>query len=127
MAQWFAYGINFNVGAFVSIGDMNNDGFGDVVTGASSGNPQVNVYNGADIAAGVFNPATSLLAVFFAFDVNQNIGVTVGARFGEIMTGSTKAPHYRLVAGLSSGNKPPVLRGVEGFANDVFGGIYVGA
>jgi hypothetical protein len=128
LAQWFAYGVNFNVGAFVTIGDMNGDSFGDVVTGASTGNPQVNVYSGAAIAAGTFDPQTSVLATFFAFATDQNTGVPVGAAaLGELLTGSTRGPAFRLVAGLSTGTIPPALRGIEGVSYVITGGLFVGA
>jgi hypothetical protein len=136
LTNMFVYGLNFNVGAFVAVGDMNGDGFADVITGASTGNPQVKVFNGAAVAAGTVNadnPDASLLATFYAFDVGQDIGVSVGADdfagggFGEILTGSTRQPRYRVVSGLSSGVFPPALRGIDGSATDITGGIDVGA
>jgi hypothetical protein len=61
MAQWFAYGSNLNVGAHVAVGDIEQDGFADIVTGATVGNPDVRVYRGLDIAQGTFNPIDSSL------------------------------------------------------------------
>jgi hypothetical protein len=54
----------------VAVGDVNNDGFADVITGAGpGGGPQVNVYNGID---------GSLNSAFFAFPVGFTGGVFVG-------------------------------------------------
>jgi hypothetical protein len=77
--EFFPYGINFNVGSFVAVADYNLDGFGDVVTGASVGNPEVRVFSGKDITNDTFDLSTSLLDFFFAFEQGQNIGVSVGA------------------------------------------------
>jgi hypothetical protein len=79
MASWFAYELQFNVGAFASIGDVDGDGFGDVITGASIGNPQIRVYSGQAIASGAFDPNADQLAEFFAYETGADIGVTIGA------------------------------------------------
>jgi hypothetical protein len=133
LAQWFPYALQFNVGANVAIGDVNGDGYGDVITGATIGNPDVRVFSGKDIALGTFDPnGASLLTQFFAYDLNFNIGVTVGAADfngdgnAEIITGAAGgAPHYRVVAGNSTGIKPPAI--FEAVAPDIQGGITVAA
>jgi hypothetical protein len=136
LAQFFAYGLNFNVGALVAVGDVNGDGFGDVITGSSVGNPQVKVYDGRAIATGsfaTFNPDASLLTSFFAFNVDANIGVSVGAADftgtgrADILTGATTGtPSYRVVDGLSTGILPPAINGIDGVASDLVSGLFVG-
>jgi uncharacterized delta-60 repeat protein len=133
LAQFFPYGINFNVGAFVAVGDYNRDGFADVVTGASIGNPEVRVFSGKDIAQGTFNATTSLLDFYFAFEQGQNIGVSVAA--GDF-TGDGRAD---VVAGTRSGtprhrvfqdNLPgaaTVLSGLDVTDGGFTGALYVGA
>jgi hypothetical protein len=82
ITQWFAYGMNFNVGANVAVGDLNNDGAYDVITGASSGNPHVKIVNGLDIALNLFDPANpdaSLLSNYFPFGLSSNAGANVAA------------------------------------------------
>ncbi len=82
LAKFFAYGLNFNVGAYVAIGDTNGDGYGDIITGSSVGNPEVHVYDGKAIADKTFNnakPQDSLLNKFFAFELGNNIGVSVAS------------------------------------------------
>jgi uncharacterized delta-60 repeat protein len=79
LAQWFPYALQFNVGAFVAAGDYNGDGYADVVTGASIGNPEVRVFSGKDMAKGAFNETTSRLDLFLAFEEGQNVGVSVAA------------------------------------------------
>jgi hypothetical protein len=131
LAQFFPYALQFNVGAFVAVGDTTGSGFGDVITGASIGNPDVRVYSGQDIAQGTFNPDTSLRNQFFAYATNQNIGVAVAAADFEnngqfdILTGSRQTPSYRVVHGNATGNQPPAL--FEGTATGLQGGLFVGA
>jgi uncharacterized protein (TIGR03118 family) len=137
ITQFFAYGLQFNVGAFVAVGDTNGDGHLDLITGASAGNPHVKVYNGAAIVNGTFsgpNPDASLLTSFFAYDLQFNVGAAVAAADFEgtgrwdILTGaSVGAPHYRVVKGNATGTKPPVVNGIEGIPMDIHGGIQVGA
>jgi hypothetical protein len=112
VAHWFAYGLNSNLGANVAVGDVNGDGYADVVTGATAGNPDVHVYSGKDIAQGTFNPAgTSLLAQFFAYGLNFNLGAfvavgdTTGSGFGDIITGaSTGNPDVHVYSGQAIAN-----------------------
>src|SRR5262249_60175897 len=74
IAQWFPYALQFNIGANVAVGDITKDGFADVVTGPTAGNPDVRVYSGIDIAMGAFNPTgTSLLAHVFPYALNLNV------------------------------------------------------
>jgi hypothetical protein len=133
LAQFFPYGLDFNVGAFVAVGDTTGSGFGDVITGASTGNPDVRVYSGKDIAHGTFDPAgSSQRDQFFAYGVDFGIGAAVasadfeGTGHFDILTGaSAGAPHYRVVKGNATGTEPPAV--FEGFAQDIQGGTAVGA
>ncbi len=109
-----------------------------VIVGATSGNPQVKVYDGQSIANGSFQPANpdnSLLDQFFAFNsFNANVGVSVAAADFEgtgtldILTGSTKGPgHYRVVKGNATGILPPAVNGIDMVLTDITGGLFVGA
>jgi hypothetical protein len=127
--------LNFNVGAFVAVGDTTGSGFGDIITGASAGNPDVHVYSGQAIANHTFDrnhPEASLRDQFFAYGLNYNIGVAVASADFEntgkfdILTGaSAGSPHYRVVKGNATGIQPPAL--FEGLPGDLQGGIAVGA
>jgi hypothetical protein len=135
--DFFPYALNFNVGAFVTVGDVNGDGFADLITGASVGNPHVKVYDGKAIAEGTFsqtNPDSKRLTEFFAYDLQFNIGVAVGAADfdgdgkADILTGaSAGSPNYRAVKGTATGTKPPALNGIDGIPPDIKGGIWVAA
>ena len=135
LAQFFAYGLNFNVGAFVAVGDTSGSGFGDIITGASAGNPAVHVYSGQAIANHTFDNShaeASLRDQFFAYGLNFNIGAAVASTDFEnsgkydILTGaSAGAPHYRVVKGNATGVQPSAL--FEGVPGDLQGGIAVGA
>src|SRR5262249_31193888 len=135
LTQFFAYGLNFNVGAFVAVGDTTGSGFGDVITGASAGNPDVHVYSGQAIASHTFDrnhPEARLRDQFFAYGLNFNVGATVASADFEntgkfdILTGaSAGAPEYRVVKGTATGTQPPAL--FEGIPSDLLGGVAVGA
>src|SRR5262249_33707655 len=67
-------------GVTVAVGDINGDGYPDLVTGAAAGNPHVKVYDGKAVALGTFNaanPDASLLTQFFPYGLNFNIGANV--------------------------------------------------
>jgi hypothetical protein len=130
LAHFFAYGLQFNIGANVAVADVNGDGFGDIITGATAGNPQVRIYDGKAAAGNQAN----ILDQFYAYNLSGNLGVTVAATDFEgngkadILTGAASgAPHYRVVAATSQGIQPPVVNGLEGIPSDLQGGIAVGA
>ena len=134
LAHFFAYGLNFNVGVFVTVGDTTGDGYGDVITGATAGNPDVGIYRGQDIALGRFdsaNPGASRTDQYFAFGTGNNEGVTVAAADfdhngrSDVLTGSTTGTHY-LVARLNA----PASGASAVFLDqppDLQGGLAVGA
>jgi serralysin len=108
-AQWFAYGVGLNIGATVAGGDLENDGFADVVTGASTGNPHVKVYSGRAIHNGTFNggnPDASLVTSFMPYTTGMGLGVNVavgdvnGDGFADLITGPrTMTPDVRVYDG----------------------------
>jgi hypothetical protein len=69
--SFFAYSQAFAGGVWVATGDVNGDGFTDIVTGADTGGgPHVRAFSGRDGAE---------IASFFAFNPNFDGGVRVGA------------------------------------------------
>jgi hypothetical protein len=134
LTHFFAYGLDFNVGAFVAVGDTTGSGFADIITGASIGNPDVHVYSGQAIAQGTFDgnhPENSERTQFFAYGQGSNIGATVAAsdiehtgRF-DILTGPTAGtPTYKVFRGTASGLNPPEV--FEGTPADIQDGLSVG-
>jgi hypothetical protein len=80
-----AYSPFFNGGVSVAGGDVNGDGFADIVTGAGAGGgPHVQVYSGKNL---------TLLQSFYAFDptfsggVNVAVSNVLGTGRSEIVTG----------------------------------------
>jgi streptogramin lyase len=123
LAAWTAFP-TFGGGVYVSAGDVNGDGFADIVVGAgASGGPEVRVYSGA-------NPAI-LLRDFFAYDTTFTGGVRVavadvdGDGFGDIITapGVSGAPDMRVF------DFATLIRLDEFFAYDpsFLGGVFVGS
>jgi len=97
--DFFAYGASFLGGVRVAVGDTNQDGFGDVITGAGpGGGPHVNVFSGAD---------RSVLLSFFTYSAGFRGGVYVTAAdmnfdgFADIITGAGEGggAHVRYVDG----------------------------
>jgi autotransporter-associated beta strand protein len=99
LQSFFAYGSTFGGGVFVAAGDVNGDGFADIITGAGAGGgPHVEVFSGTNL---------SLLRSFMAFDVSFNGGVSVAA--GDVYAdgrsdliigaGAGGGPHVKVFSG----------------------------
>jgi hypothetical protein len=131
LTSFMATVVGTGVGAYAAVGDVNGDGFGDVVVGAAATSPSVAAFSGRDIANGTFNPATSQLDQFFAFDTRFTTGAAVGsADFNgdgkaDFLTGATDgAPDYRVIDAGASGVNPPALQ--ENLSTTIDGGLNVG-
>jgi hypothetical protein len=101
IASFYAYSKFFPGGVRVASGDVSNNGFWDIITGAGpGGGPQVNVYSG-------FNG--QLLAAFYAYNKNFTGGVFVGSGdvnrdgFWDIITGAGKGggPFVQVFSGFN--------------------------
>lgn len=80
LSEFFAFQPLYAGGVNIAVGDINNDGFGDVILGAATGLAHVRVVDGTKIT----NVGTSgeietsaLLAGFFAFPISFGGGVNV--------------------------------------------------
>lgn len=68
--DFMAYDAAFRGGVFVAAGDVNGDGFADIVTGPGTGAPAVKVFDGRSLGE---------LSSFFAYDADFLGGVFVAA------------------------------------------------
>jgi hypothetical protein len=96
--DFFAYEVGFTGGVTVAAGDVNNDGFVDVITGTATGAPHVKAFDGKDL---------TLRASFFAYDPRLLSGINVAAGdldgdgVADIITGTGPGapPHVKVFDG----------------------------
>ncbi len=97
--NFFAYHVGFTGGVEVAVGDVNRDGYGDVITGAGAGGgPHVKVFDGRTGAE---------LFSYFAFAPTFTGGVYVASGdvnrdgYADIITGAGAggSPHVRVLDG----------------------------
>lgn len=98
-AGFYAYASSFSGGVAVAIGDVDGDGFAELITGAGPGGaPHVRVL---DVAGGTVSERTSFLAYAGSFGggVNVAAGNADGDPHAEILTGpgGGGGPHIRLL------------------------------
>jgi len=74
--DFYAYAADFTGGVFVAAGDVNRDGYADIVTGAGLGAPHVTVVSGLSL----LRESPTLLASYFAADPGNLGGIRVAAR-----------------------------------------------
>ena len=119
--SFYAYGSTFTGGVWLAAGDVNGDGFADIITGAGAGGgPQVKVFSGLD---------NSILYNFYAYGASFAGGVQVAA--GDI-NGDLKAD---IVTGAGAGGGPhvqvfdgtngQVIRSFFAYGATFLGGVFV--
>lgn len=123
LGSFFAYDPAFLGGVQVAAGDVNGDGFADIITAPDASvaaGPNVKVFSGAD---------GSLLNSFWAYDSNFHGGVRVAAGdvngdgYADIITGPGSATSNVKVF---SGQDLSVLDSFFAYEPDFSGGVYVG-
>jgi fibronectin-binding autotransporter adhesin len=121
--SFFAYDERFTGGVWVAAGDVNGDGFADVITGiGAGGGPHVQAFSGRD---------GSVLMSFFAYAPQFAGGVRVAADdlngdgFADVVTGIGQGggPHVRAF----SGKDGTELLSFYAYTPQFAGGVYVGA
>lgn len=101
-SQFLAFGTNFYGGVRVAVGDVNGDGYPDLVAAAGpGGGPQIKVYDGM---------SGNVLSAFFAFPANFTGGVNIATAD---VDGDGRA---EVIAGAGAGGGPQVsvFNGVTG-------------
>jgi hypothetical protein len=119
-------------GAFVGAGDVNGDGFADVVAGGGpGGGPRVTAFSGSELAAG----RKTEVANFFAGDVSNRGGVRVAVKNldgddrADLVAGAGAGAGSRVTAyagsTLTAGGPPPEMLAFDAF-DALGGGVFVG-
>ena len=121
--DFMAYPEQFTGGVFVAGGDIDGDGFADIVTGAGGGGgTNVRAFSGKD---------GTLIRSFFVYDPRYIGGVTVavgdvtGDGFADIVTGTTAGggPNVRVFDGQTN----QLVRSFFAYDQGFTGGVFVAA
>src|SRR5262249_20686389 len=113
----------FTGGVFVAAGDVNADGYADIITSADAGGgPHVRVFSGRD---------NTVLYDFFAYAPDMFSGVRIAAGDvngdgrADIITaaGAGGGPHVKVFSGANGA----LLRDFFAYDASFFGGVYVAA
>ncbi len=128
--DFFAFEPTLRNGAFIAVGDLNDDGFAEVIAGGGpSGGPRISAFDGKSLLSNT----QSFVANFFAGDSKLRGGIRVGARdlnadgTFELIAGDGPGGENRLRvytgSDLAQGGTEPRLN-VTTFSGT--GGIFVG-
>jgi hypothetical protein len=125
LREFYPYGTAFSGGVSVAAGDVDGDGFADIVTGAGpGGTPHVRVFNGVT-GSQIPGPLGSFQAYvpLFPGGVRVGAGDLNGDGRAEVITvpGSRGGPHVRVWNGASATE----IYGLYGFDPGFGGGLFV--
>jgi hypothetical protein len=135
--DFFAFEQTLRNGVFVAAGDVDGDGFGDIVLGGGpGGGPRVIAVSGAELLSSG-GAIISLRANFFAGDSNLRTGVPVAVRQldsdakADIVTGSGpggRRVNAYLGANITPNNQPIASQSFDAFDDNFnpLGGVFVG-
>jgi hypothetical protein len=140
VGDFFAFEQSLRDGVYLGVGDVNGDGFGDIVAGAGSGgSPRVLVISGSTLLAS--GPAVAVgapLGSFFADEslVGDRGGVRIAIKdvdndgLADVVTGSTEGQNarVRVFSGASiTAGAPTIVQELAPFNGfPMENGIYVG-
>ncbi|MGL6074692.1 MAG: matrixin family metalloprotease [Fimbriiglobus sp.] len=130
VSDFFAFEAGLRNGTFASVGDVDGDGYGDLVFGAGpGGGPRVLTVSGQSIiASGARVALASPLGNGFAGDPNQRGGVRVAVKDldndgkSEIVVGGGSSAQLQVLDGRSLATKSNITP----FFTSDFDGVYVG-
>ena len=127
LASFFTFP-GYTGGVNVGVGDVDDDGFGDVVVGTAVANDHVKAFSSRLLLTGA-SADFSTIQSFFAYGGGNPVGVTVGTGDvdgdgrADIVTGSaTFAGHVKAFSGAGNGN---LIGSYFAYGAGYLGGIYV--
>ncbi|MFM8273759.1 MAG: FG-GAP repeat domain-containing protein, partial [Gemmata sp.] len=129
LASFYAYAPGFLGGVRVGMGDLNGDGYADLVTGAGYGaGPHVAMFDGKSIAQGRGPRKAAGDFYVFAPSMTSGLNIAVGDVDGDgyadiVAAPGTGAAHLKVVSGksLTSGQGAAELLSTIGWAGNTAG------